>query len=265
MMKCEVKTYTGKNGTKTKYAKFGSGEKIFVMFPGLSVKPVTESAEDIAKAYKMFGEEFTVYVFDRPEPVELGVEISDIAESLYETLTSLRISGAYFFGASQGGMILQSILISHPRTAKKAVLGSTVSRIGDGTEAKIREWVSLADEGDCVKLHLRFFKDIYSEDILNSFGENIYSLIPECEKGELERFIVLANACIGFDVYNDLDKIKCPVLVLGSKKDKVMGEQKQEEIAEKLNCEIYMYDEFSHAVYDEAPDYKQRLFDFFTK
>ena len=38
-----------------------------------------------------------------------------------------------------------------------------------------------------------------------------------------------------------------------------------QEIADKLNCEIYLYDtNYGHGVYDEAADYKQRYLDFFN-
>ena len=38
------------------------------------------------------------------------------------------------------------------------------------------------------------------------------------------------------------------------------------EIAEKLNCPLYLYgEEYGHCVFDEAPDYKQRIYDFFTE
>ena len=54
------------------YFKFGRGEKPFVIIPGVSVQSVMGSAELIAEAYKLFADDFTVYVFDRrknlPEP-----------------------------------------------------------------------------------------------------------------------------------------------------------------------------------------------------
>ena len=39
----------------------------------------------------------------------------------------------------------------------------------------------------------------------------------------------------------------------------------QKELAEKLNCKLYMYPEekYGHNVCDEAPDFKQRVMDFF--
>ena len=75
----------------------------------------------------------------------------------------------------------------------------------------------------------------------------------------------MVEACVGYDIYAELDRISCPVLVIGDKDDKVLGGAASVEIAEKLGCELYMYDGYGHAVYDEAPDYKQRLMDFFSE
>ena len=39
-----------------------------------------------------------------------------------------------------------------------------------------------------------------------------------------------------------------------------------DEIAEKLGCPIYLYGgEYGHCVFDEAPDYKQRMYHFFKE
>lgn len=264
-MSCEVKSYVNKDGVKTDYAVFGKGKKNFVMVPGLSIKPVTESAAEIEKAYEIFSESYTVYLFDRPKPLGTGATVCDIAESLYEALIGLNIESAYFFGASQGGMILQSMLINHPQIAKKAVLASTASRTDSYMKDKIGEWVSLAKSKDTKNLHLNFFENIYSEELMRSLGDSVYSLIPECTEEEFDYFCTLANSCKDFDVYDSLCKITCPVLVIGSEKDKIMSKERQAEIAEKLGGELYLYSFFGHAVYDEAPDFKQRLFEFFGK
>ena len=66
-------------------------------------------------------------------------------------------------------------------------------------------------------------------------------------------------------MYENLYKIECPILVIGSEKDKIMSRVRQTELAEDLGAELYLYPSFGHAVYDEAPDYKQRLIEFFER
>lgn len=54
--------------------------------------------------------------------------------------------------------------------------------------------------------------------------------------------------------------IKHPNLIMKM----VLGAAASIELADELKCELYMYDG-GHAVYDEAPDYKDRIQDFFNK
>lgn len=264
-MNAEIKSYFDKNGIETRYAKIGNGKKNFVMIPGISVKRVTDSAEAVGEAYKMFLDEFTIYLFDRPTPSKMGTTIKDIAENLYEVLEVLNIKDGYFFGASQGGMILEELMLSHPEIIKKSVLGSTLSKVDSDTESKIDNWISLATTGDSKELHLKFYNDIYSNELITSLGEGINALIPECTKEELKQFTIMANAIKGFNTLDRLKEVQIRALVLGSKKDRVIEIEKQIEMAKVLNAESYFYEGFSHAVYDEAPDYKQRIYDFFIK
>ena len=79
----------------------------------------------------------------------------------------------------------------------------------------------------------------------------------------ISRFIILAKSCLTCNAYDELDKIQCPVLVIGGMKDNVVGWESSKEIAEKLKCNIYMYEDLGHAAYEEAKDFNKRVYDFF--
>jgi len=36
-------------------------------------------------------------------------------------------------------------------------------------------------------------------------------------------------------------------------------------MAEKLGCQIYMYEKMGHAIYEEAKDFNKRVYDFLKK
>ena len=75
-----------------------------------------------------------------------------------------------------------------------------------------------------------------------------------------------AQACQTFNCYDQLSSIQCPVLVLGAENDQIVTAEGSKQIAEALDCEIYLYDKnYGHGVYDEAADYKQRCLDFFSE
>ena len=59
---------------------------------------------------------------------------------------------------------------------------------------------------------------------------------------DLKRFVILAEGMKGFDVTEQLHGISCPVLVVGSADDRVLGADASEQIAGYLkgqtDCEL---------------------------
>ena len=51
--------------------------------------------------------------------------------------------------------------------------------------------------------------------------------------------------------------------MIGSKKDRVFDWNSMKNTADTFGWDSYFYEEYSHCVYDEAPDFKTRLKDFF--
>ena len=51
----------------------------------------------------------------------------------------------------------------------------------------------------------------------------------------------------------------------GAKKDKIVTAEASLEIAQRLGSELVLYEEYGHAVYEEAKDFNQCIYDFFAK
>ncbi len=247
------------------YEKFGQGDKIFVCLPGLSLKSLDAYADAVKSAFSLFYEDYTFYIFDRKAEPTPDYTVYDMADDTAEAMKKLGLKQCCVFGASQGGMIAQCIAIRYPRLVSKLALGSSCCRMNELFENTVRQWGSLASKRDSHALNHDFIYRVYSEKTLEKFGEYLVAQAPHCTDSELQRFERLDMASIGFDVYNEIKNIKCPVFVLGAKQDKVIGVRGSYEIAEQTNAELYVYENYCHAVYDEAPDYRQRLKDFFDK
>ncbi|MBQ1930537.1 MAG: alpha/beta hydrolase, partial [Lachnospiraceae bacterium] len=80
---------------------------------------------------------------------------------------------------------------------------------------------------------------------------------------DVPRFLTLTRACLTCDTYEQLDKIQFPVLVIGGGQDLLVTGEASVEMAEKLGCQIYMYEDLGHAAYEEAKDFNQRVLEFF--
>ena len=247
------------------YAKFGSGSKAFVILPGISLTNILGSAESIASAYSMFAERFTVWVFDRRKNMPEGYTVEGMAEDTASAMKAAGISDAYLFGTSQGGMILQYLAARHPELVHKAILGSTSAKLTEKNTASILRWSELAKKRDLDTLCGEFADCVYSADFLARYRDAIIEFGKLASPEDVERFRIMAEACRGLDTSDELGKIKCPVFVIGSESDNVLGGAASHEIAEKLGCKLFMYEGYGHAVYDEAPDYKQKIWDFFNE
>ncbi len=257
-----VKTVSS-GGMEMDYIVFGSGEKAFVILPGLSVHSVMGSADAIAEAYKDFADEYTVYLFDRAKNISEGYSVRDMATDTAKAMKALGIENADVFGASQGGMIAQYLAIDHPELVHKMILGSTLAKPNEDFNSIVDEWISLAEAKQETELLESFVDSVYSEATLESYRDTLISMNRNISDEEYARFVILAGACRTFDCYDELSKVSCPVLVIGSEGDGVVTAEGSEQIASALGCELYLYDKsYGHGVYDEAPDYRQRCLDF---
>ncbi len=245
------------------YIEFGRGEKPFVILPGLSIHSIMAYAEEIESAYEGFAEAYKVFVFDRSKELKQGTRIRELAEDTARVMKELKLEKAGVFGASQGGMIAQYLAIDHPELVDKLILGSSLSRQNRVFRAVGQEWIRLAEERKEKELISSFVDQVYSERTLASYRDILIQSNLGITEREYERFLIQARSCLSFDCFDELSRIKCPVLVLAAKGDRVTTAKAAEETAEALHSRLYLYDEsYGHGVYDEAADYKQRMLEF---
>ena len=249
------------------YFCFGKGKQALVILPGLSIQSVMGAADAIAAAYQSLEDRFTIYVFDRRSNIPPVYSVRDMAQDTAEAFQILGLKNVCLFGASQGGMIGLVLAIEHPELICKMVLGSTSAHVQEAQYCVLEKWAQLAQSKDKVGLSLEFGKEIYPPEIYEQYRESLISAAQTVTDEDLERFIILVEGTKEFNVVNELDKIHCPVLAVGVYEDSVLDSDATMEIAEKLDCRtdfrLYMYIGYGHAAFDTAPDYRERLLNFF--
>ena len=258
----EIRT-AGADGIRMRYIRFGHGDKALVILPGLSVRSILLSASAVAAAFADFTEEYTVYVFDRKEDVAPGYTVEEMSEDTAAVMRALGLSGVFLFGASQGGMMALCIAADHPKLVGKAVIASSSPANNARSEAVFSSWAAAVRKKDAEKLDRLFLKDVYSPATAALLAGLPKTDEDRAGEEELRRFGILLDACRDFDVTGRLHKIRCPLLAVGSEKDAVFGAEGTRLIAEKTGGECFLYEGFSHAVYDEAPDFRDRMKKFF--
>lgn len=243
--------------------RFGNGSKNLIIISGVSLTGLEGQGEAVSEAYSTFCEEYTVYLFERKKVLSEKYKIFDMAEDIRKAMDMLSIDKAFVYGVSQGGMIAQVLAINYPERVEKMALCSTMCRPTETVKDVAERWLQLATEHNVAALNKCFFKDVYSASFLESVKEKLPILEKEGTAQDCDRFCILVEALYDFNVYDKLGQIKCPVLVIGDENDRTIGAEGSYEIIKRLKCSSCMYSGYGHAVYDEAPDIKEKIKTFF--
>ena len=247
------------------FIRFGNGKKTLVMIPGVGdgLKTVKGMALPFALMYRALAKDFTVYVFSRRTELPDGMTTRDMAEDLNAAMEALGLSGAAVAGVSQGGMIAQWLAVDHPDKVEKLVLAVSLSRPNDTIREVVALWSDMARRGDYRGIMLDTAERSYSPKRLR--GARItYGLLGNIGKPRsFRRFLTQAESCLTHDAYDRLGDIGCPTLVMGGAQDRIVTGEASRELADRIpGAELVMYEGLGHGLYEEAPDFLDRVAEF---
>ena len=262
----EYKTETVTAGEAViEFFRFGEGKKPLIILPGLSIKSILMYKAAVAIALDTFGEDHEVYVFDRRKNFPDVYPVEDMAKDYIAAFEKLGLKDISLYGISQGGMIALSIAVQRPDLISSMVLGSTCARFTPASEEMLKEWNRLAREHNEAALIEGFMNKVYSKAFVDAYKDAIVASLKGITDEEFERFVISTDAPTKYDVYDKLDVINCPVLVMCGGEDEILGITPSLEMAGKLSCELKIFDGASHAVYDEDPEFKAIAKEFLKK
>ena len=255
------------NGHDCDYISFGSGDDVLIMLPGVGdgFKTAKGVAVPFSVMYRCFAKDFRVFVFSRRNRMFKGFTTKNMADDIAAIMAKLEIDSAHVYGVSQGGMIAQQLALRHPDKVKSLVLAVTASRPNDIMRDSLETWLRMADKDDYKGIMLDTAERSYTGAYLER-GRKLNKLLALVKPKDYTRFRILCESCLEHDAYDELDKISCPVFIIGADSDKVLGGEASEELAERIpGAELYMYEGYSHGVYEQAKDFNKRVLDNLTK
>ncbi|MBR6519254.1 MAG: alpha/beta hydrolase [Oscillospiraceae bacterium] len=247
------------------YVTFGYGTKPMIMIQGLNTNGIKGAGISLAFMYRIFAKDYKVYLFDRRADISHDITVEDLADDIAAAMDELHIKSADILGVSMGGMIAQYLAINRPDLVHKMVLAVTLCRNNETVTSVINNWINLTIKEDYNTLVTGMAEKMYSEKYLKRYRLFLPLLTLLQKPKDKQRFITLTKACLTCSTYENLDKIKCPVLVIGGGEDKIVGAHSCTEIAEKAGCKIHIYDDLGHAAYEEAKDFNKIIYDFFRE
>lgn len=249
------------------YITFGKGNKTLIIITGLSLQGLSDMSDlAIYSLFYRYVKEYKVYIFDRKDHIEEGITIENMADDLYQSLQELHIANASIIGISQGGMIAQLFAIKYPQKVTSLVLALTFSRNNAISRETIRGWIEMAENGDMDQLNMDSVSKSFSSPVLKKLYVINRLFLKSVSKEKRHRFVCLAKSILEFDCHRSLDKITCPTLVLGAKKDLVLGVNGARELANGIpNASYYEFSKLGHAAFIESKQFNKMILEFLRK
>ena len=253
------------DGTTMDYIRFGTGKRNLILLPGLGdgLQTVKGTALPMALMYREFSEDFTVYLFSRKNELPRGYTTRDMARDQAEALDLLGIKTADIFGVSMGGMIAQWLGIDFPEKVGKLVLTVTCARPNPVLTESVKEWVSLARQGDHTAFMESNLRRIYSEAYYrkNKWMTPLLGLLTKPKS--YDRFYIQAQACLTHNALDSLHRIQAPTFVIGGEKDLALGGEASRELAAQIpGAQLQMYLQWGHGLYEEEKEFNRTLLRF---
>ena len=247
------------------YIRFGRGQRVLVMLPGLGdgLQTVRGTALPMAWMYRIFAKDFTVYMFSRKDDLPQNHTTRDMAQDLADALEELGIEKADILGVSMGGMIAQWLAIDHPERVNKLILAVTAPGPNPILTESVEEWMDQARRGDHGAFMDSNLRKIYSPGYYRKNKWLLPILARATKPKSYDRFLIQAGACLGHDATGCLCQIQAPTLVIGGQQDQALGSAASREMAQAIpGAELKIYPQWGHGLYEEAPDFNQTVFDF---
>ena len=264
--------YQAKNDTVTvrggdmDYIRFGTGERILIMIPGLGegLQSIKGTAMAFALMYRKLAERYTVHVFSRRKVMPVDFTTRDIAEDIRYAMDALEIPKACVIGISLGGMIVQHLAIDHPERVEKLILCVTIPYKNDALVSSLTGWIHMARRGDFGELMEDTAEKSYTQERLKTMRSVYRASGALVREKYVPRFITMARAGIAHDASAGLHRITCPTLIIGGRQDKIVTGEASEVLHRLIpGSTLYMYEDYGHGLYEEAPDFIDRVIDFF--
>ena len=248
-----------------RYAECCGGPRNLIVLPGVSVSSVLDSAAAVETVYSVFNGKYTLYLIEYPNEYPEEAEIDYIADIIAEAIGLLGLKNNCLFGASFGGMVGQVLLAEHPELFVSAAFGSSVAKLAEEYPKTIARWHTIALSGDIRTLNLAFYDAVYSDAYQIRYAEAIRNVLENGTETNCRVMAVHTGMMLRADLSAYARKIKTPTLMIGAEVDHVFSPKDVAEAARLMGGKLFLYEGSSHAVFDEEPDFQQRLLAYFEE
>jgi pimeloyl-ACP methyl ester carboxylesterase len=176
-------------------------------------------------------------------------------------------------GASFGGMVALAYATRHPDHPSKLILISTEAAGGSYRERRVALFERFGGPEVGALAHRRFLQpeaplDQEARDAWRRLAMPVYTRIPrdpDMARRAISRpevalrwFAKPGGESDTFNMFPELDRIRCPTLVIGGKDDPMHPIESQADLAAALPANLVQFEQFSNCGHAVAPDAPER-------
>jgi len=194
--------------------------------------------------------------------------IKGFSEDFYEFMKQLKISRAHVLGLSMGGAIAQQFALDHPDMVQSLILVSTLSYIDDQARRAFALLSRSLKEGGYPSFFDEVVKLAFTPQYLAANPGPIAEL--KTKRVAINSPVAIGRAteaCMAFDLKNEISRISVPTLVVSGRKDVFTPIHLAEQIHRSIRgSEWKILEEVGHNLYiEKGPQMVQVVLEFLEK
>lgn len=185
-------------------------------------------------------------------PGEYQLTYERLERDVVELLDHLRIEAAHLAGSSAGAIILQSVAAHHPQRAKTLTSFAAVPGMKNGKTDRASWLARIRSEGVAAFLRGTIADRVPLDRVAPGFVDWFVTEAARTDVDTLLRFVPMME---GIDLVPELDKIRCPMLVVVPGADPILSTDDYLLIKHRIpECEFVVYEGLPHNITDTVPD-----------
>jgi len=210
----------------------------------------------------IFSKSYRVITYDvrgsgKTESPEGEYSISLFAEDAYQLMKAIRVESAYFLGYSMGGHIAIELALGHPNLVKAVVLANSsggLRVLPPETLERLQANLELLDKGDMKRVAEMMTTGAFSPNFKSKNLTEFKRYMKVKLQNKTDGVARLMRSLSAPTATPDLDKVKCPVLLIVGENDLYMGVEQGRQVHEAIAGSKLVVLPSGHAAAVELPE-----------
>jgi pimeloyl-ACP methyl ester carboxylesterase len=237
------------------YVKVGDRQEPLVVFtsgsPDTSV-PRGMALRMFVDGAKTFAKQYTVYFVKRKQGLSPGYTTKDMADDYAEMIQRKPGMPCHILGISAGGFIAEHFAAKYPELVRKLVIAIAGYQLrGDGRE-RVLAWRRYTEQRELSKLFVSMYTSATNSRVTHLAASLLAPVMGRLllrQRQDMSDFVILLDALLAHNGWAQLERIQCPVLILGGAEDVFYPPAMLQEMGEQIpHAQVVIYQGVGHGL-----------------